>query len=33
MVNNETKAIKYDNIALLCEILECEVEDLFENLK
>ena len=29
MVNNETKAIKYDNIELLCEILECTPNDLF----
>lgn len=30
MVNNETKAIKYANIELLCEILECSPNDLFE---
>ena len=30
MVNNETKAIKYDNLELLCEILECTPDDLFE---
>ena len=30
MVNNETKAIKYANLELLCEILECSPNDLFE---
>ena len=30
MVNNENKGIKYDNLELLCEILECEPSDLFE---
>lgn len=30
MVNNETKGIKYENLELLCEILECEPSDLFE---
>ena len=30
MVNNQTKAIKYDNIELLCEILDCSPDDLFD---
>ena len=30
MVNNETKAIKYSNLELLCEILECSLDELFE---
>ena len=30
MVNNETKSIKYENIELLCELLECSPNDLFE---
>lgn len=30
MVNNQTKAIKYENIELLCEILNCTPNDLFE---
>ena len=30
MINNETKAIKYSNIELLCEILECTPSDIFE---
>ena len=30
MINNKTKGIKYENIALLCEILECTPSDLFE---
>lgn len=30
MVNNETTGIKYENIRLLCEILECTPSDLFE---
>lgn len=29
MVNNETKAIKYENLELLCEILECKPNDIF----
>lgn len=29
MINNETKAIKFENLALLCEILECTPNDLF----
>ncbi len=31
MVNNETKAIKFENLELLCEILECTPNDLFKN--
>lgn len=30
MVNNETKGIRYENLEMLCEILECEPSDLFE---
>ncbi len=30
MVNNETKGIRYENLELLCEILECGIDDLFE---
>ena len=30
MVNNETVSIKYTNLELLCEILECTPADLFE---
>lgn len=30
MVNNETKGIKFENLELLCEILECTSNDLFE---
>ena len=30
MINNETKAIKYENLALLCEILECTPNEIFE---
>ena len=30
MVNNETKGMKYDNLELLCEILDCTPNDLFE---
>lgn len=29
MVNNETKGIKYENLELLCEILERKPSDLF----
>ena len=29
MVNNETMSIKYSNLELLCEILECTPDDLF----
>ena len=30
MVNNETTGIKYENIRLLCEILDCTPTDLFD---
>jgi len=30
MVNNQTQSIKYTNLALLCEILECRPSDLFD---
>lgn len=33
MVNNVTKSIKYDNIELLCELLDCTPNDLFEFVK
>ena len=29
LINNKTKAIKYENIEKLCNILECEPNDLF----
>ena len=30
LLNNKTKAIKYKNIELLCEILEVTPDDIFE---
>lgn len=30
IVNNQTSSIKYSNIELLCDILECTPGDLFE---
>ena len=30
MVENKTSSIKYDNIDLLCDLLHCDVGDLFE---
>ena len=30
MVENKTKSIKYENIDRLCEILDCNISDLFE---
>ena len=30
MVNNETRGIRYENLELLCELLEVEPNDLFE---
>ena len=30
MVNNQTNGIKFENLAALCEILECTPNDLFE---
>lgn len=29
MVNNETKAIKYENIEAICDLLECTPNELF----
>lgn len=29
MVNNETKSIRYENIEMLCLLLECTPNDLF----
>lgn len=29
MINNETKSIQYENIDALCQIFECEPNDLF----
>ncbi len=29
MITNKTQSIKYSNLALLCEILECSPDDLF----
>ena len=31
MIENRTQSIQYKNIDLMCEILECEVGDLFES--
>ena len=30
LVNNETSAIKFDNLEALCQILNCTPNDLFE---
>ncbi|MBP5467023.1 MAG: helix-turn-helix domain-containing protein, partial [Clostridia bacterium] len=30
LINNETSAIKFENLKCLCEILECTPNDLFE---
>ena len=30
LVNNETKAIRFENLQTLCDILECTPNDLFE---
>jgi len=30
LVNNKTKAIKFDNLEALCDILSCTPNDLFE---
>ena len=30
MVNNETFSIQYENIDKLCQLLDCEIGDLFE---
>ena len=29
MVNNETKSIRYENIEILCQLLECTPNELF----
>ena len=29
MVNNETKSIRYENIEVLCQLLECTPSELF----
>ena len=29
MVNNETKSIRYENIEVLCQLLECTPNELF----
>ena len=31
MINNQTTAIKFENLKSLCEILECTPNDLFED--
>ncbi len=31
LVNNQTSAIKFENLKILCEILECTPNDLFED--
>ena len=30
MLNNETKSIRYENIEIICRLLECSPNDLFE---
>ena len=30
LINNETQAIKFENLNALCDILECTPNDLFE---
>lgn len=30
MVNNQTKSIRYENIEVICQLLECTPNDLFE---
>lgn len=30
MINNNTKSIRYENIEILCDLFECEPNDLFE---
>ncbi len=29
MINNETKSIRYENIEIMCQVLDCEPNDLF----
>ncbi len=31
IVNNQTSAIKFDNLKAICDILECTPNDLFED--
>lgn len=33
MLNNKTKSIKYENIEVLCELLDCTPNDLFEKVE
>lgn len=33
MISNRTKSIKYENIELLCELLDCSPNDLFEKVE
>lgn len=30
IINNQTKAIKFDNLKTICDILECTPNDLFD---
>ena len=30
MINNETKSIRYENIEILCQLLDCTPNDLLE---
>lgn len=32
MVNNETSSIKYENLDKLCNLLNCQIGDLFEKI-
>lgn len=29
MINNQTRSIRYENIEILCQLLECEPNELF----
>lgn len=29
MINNQTKSIRYENIEILCQLLDCDFNDLF----
>ena len=33
MISNKTKSIKYENIELLCDLLDCSPNDLFEKVE
>ena len=33
MISNKTKSIKYENIELLCDLLDCSPYDLFEKVE